>query len=85
VRQILHNGFAAEISDRTRFYVLWRWNYGEARVPFDEARKLAQSCGLDLAEEWSRRGGVVKKEQEFVRLLGTASARDGAPGCRAAN
>jgi len=70
VRQILHNGFAAEISDRARFYVLWRWNYGEARVPFDEARKLAQSCGLDLAEEWSRRGGVVKKEQEFVRLLG---------------
>jgi adenine-specific DNA methylase len=70
VRQILHNGFAAEVSDRARFYVLWRWNYGEARVSFDEARKLAQSCGLDLAEEWSRRGGVVKKEQEFVRLLG---------------
>jgi len=20
--------------------VIWRWNYGEARVPFDEARKL---------------------------------------------
>jgi adenine-specific DNA methylase len=70
VRQILHNGFAAEVSDRARFYVLWRWNYGEARVPFDEARKLAQSCGLDLAEEWSRRGGAVKKEKEFVRLLG---------------
>ena len=70
VRQILHNGFAAEVSDRTRFYVLWRWNYGEARVPFDEARKLAQSCGLDLSEEWSRRGSMVKKEQEFIRLLG---------------
>jgi putative DNA methylase len=70
VRQILHNGFATEVSDLARFYVLWRWNYGEARVPFDEARKLAQSCGLDLAEEWSRRGGVVRKEQEFIRLLG---------------
>ncbi|BCX03098.1 MAG: hypothetical protein KatS3mg053_1036 [Candidatus Roseilinea sp.] len=70
VRQILHNGFAAELSERARFYLLWRWNYGEARVPFDEARKLAQSCGLDLSEEWSRRGGVVKKEKEFIRLLG---------------
>ncbi|GIV64049.1 MAG: DNA methylase [Bellilinea sp.] len=70
VRQILHNGFAEEISQRTRLYVLWRWNYGEARVPFDEARKLAQSCGLDLAEEWSKRGSVVRKEQEFIRLLG---------------
>jgi len=70
VRQILHNGFAAEISDRARFYVLWRWNYAEARVPFDEARKLAQACGLDIVEEWSRRGSPLKKEQAFVRLLG---------------
>jgi adenine-specific DNA methylase len=70
VRQILHNGFAGEVSDRTRLYVLWRWNYGEARVPFDEARKLAQSCGLDLAQEWARRAGFVRKEKEFVRLLG---------------
>jgi adenine-specific DNA methylase len=58
-----------EVSDLTRLYVLWRWNYGEARVPFDEARKLAQSCGVDLAREWGR-GGFVHKEQEFVRLLG---------------
>ncbi|MFN3762264.1 MAG: hypothetical protein ACK4WK_03565 [Anaerolineae bacterium] len=70
VRQILHDGFAGEVSDRTRFYVLWRWNYGEARVPFDEARKLAQACGLDLTEEWARRGSFVRKEKEFVRLLG---------------
>ncbi len=58
-----------EVSDLTRLYVLWRWNYGEARVPFDKARKLAQSCGVDLAREWGR-GGFVRKEREFVRLLG---------------
>jgi hypothetical protein len=77
VRQILQDGpsagsgqaFAGEVSDLTRLYVLWRWNYGEARVPFDEARKLAQSCGVDLAREWGRRG-FVSKEREFVRLLG---------------
>ena len=40
VRQILHNGFAGEISDLARLYVLWRWNYSEAKVPFDEGRKL---------------------------------------------
>ena len=69
VRQILHNGFAGEISDLTRFYVLWRWEYGEARVPFDEARKLAQSCGIDLSQEW---GGsrFIKKEKQFIRVLG---------------
>jgi len=69
VRQILRDGFTGEVSDLTRLYVLWRWNYGEARAPFDEARKLAQSCGVDVAREWGR-GGFVKKEREFVRLLG---------------
>ena len=69
VRQILRDGFAGEVSDLTRLYVLWRWNYGEARVPFDEGRKLAQSCGVDLAREWGR-GGFVRKEKEFMRLLG---------------
>ncbi len=70
VRQILRDGFAGEVSDLTRLYVLWRWEYGEAKVPFDEARKLAQSCGVDLAREWGRRSGFVRKEQEFIQVLG---------------
>lgn len=74
VRQILHNGFAGEISDLTRFYVLWRWEYGEGRVHFDEARKLAQSCGVDLAQEWGRKGFIVK-EKAFIRLLGPQSRK----------
>jgi len=69
VRQILHNGFSGEISDLTRFYVLYRWNYGEARVEFDEARKLAQSCSIDLAREWNH-GGFIRKEKEFIRVVG---------------
>lgn len=69
VRKILHNGFAGEISDLTRFYVLFRWNYGEAKVQFDEARKLAQSCGIDLAHEWNRQG-IIRKEKDFIKLLG---------------
>jgi adenine-specific DNA methylase len=69
VRQILHNGFSGEISDLTRFYVLYRWNYGEARVEFDEARKLAQSCSIDLAREWNH-GGFIRKEKEFIRVIG---------------
>lgn len=69
VRQILHNGFAGEITPLARLYVLWRWNYGEAKVPFDEARKLGQSCGIDISQEWSKTG-VIRKEKEFVRMLG---------------
>ncbi|HBI24134.1 MAG TPA: DNA methylase [Nitrospiraceae bacterium] len=69
VHQILHNGFAGEISDLSRFYVLYRWEYGDAKVPFDEARKLAQSCGIDIAAEWNKKG-FIKKEKEFVRVIG---------------
>ncbi|MEW6380671.1 MAG: DUF1156 domain-containing protein [bacterium] len=69
VHQILHNGFAGEITDLTRFYVLYRWNYGEAKVQFDEANKLARTCSLDLPREWSR-PGFIKKEKEFIRVLG---------------
>lgn len=72
VRQILHNGFAGEISDLTRFYVLWRWEYGEVRVHFDEARKLAQSSGIDLAQEWEGKG-FIAKERAFIRVLGPQS------------
>ena len=74
VRQILHNGFAGEITDLTRYYVLHRWNYGAAKVQFDEARKLSQSCSIDLALEWNR-GGFIKKEKEFIRVLGPQERR----------
>jgi len=68
VRQILHNGIAGELSPRTRFYILWRWTYGEAKVEFDDARKLAQSTGVNLEKEWNK--GFIKKEKEFIIVLG---------------
>ncbi len=69
VRQILHNGFAGEISDLTRFYVLYRWEFGAAKAPFDEARKLAASCGIDLSQFWHKHK-FIKKAKEFVKVLG---------------
>ena len=68
VKQILHNGIAAELSPLTRFYLLWRWSYIEATMQFDEARKLAQSIGIDLDKEWNR--GFIKKDKEFIKVLG---------------
>ncbi len=69
VKQILHDEFATEVSPMARFYVLWRWNYGEALVPFDEANKLAHSCGMDLSLQFGKKG-FIKKEKENARLLG---------------
>ena len=74
VRQILQNGFAGDISDLTRFYVLWRWEYKEARVHFDEARKLAQCCGVDLSREWGGKG-FIDKDKQFIRVFGPQSRK----------
>jgi adenine-specific DNA methylase len=69
VHQILHNGFAGEISNLTRFYVLYRWSYGEAKVHFDEAHTLSISANVSLEKEWNR-PSFIKKEKEFIRVLG---------------
>ena len=74
VKQVLHNGFSAEIDSLTRFYVLWRWAFGIAKVPFDEARKLSQSVGIDLSSQWS--GGLIKKDKSFVQVVGPEERND---------
>jgi len=68
VRQILHNGIAQNLSALTRFYILWRWTYKESKVHFDDAKKIAQATGLNLEKEWNK--GFIKKEKEFVKVLG---------------
>jgi adenine-specific DNA methylase len=68
VRQVLHNGFAGEITAMTRFYVLWRWAYGEAKLEFDDADKLAKGVGINLPQEWNR--GFIEKDKEFIGVLG---------------
>jgi adenine-specific DNA methylase len=68
VRQILHDGITGELSPLTKFYILWRWTYGGSKVHFDDARKLAQSTGIDLTKEWNK--GFITKEKEFIKVLG---------------
>jgi len=68
VKQIIHNGIAGEFSPLTKFYILWRWTFREAKVEFDEARKLAQSLGVNLEIEWNK--GFIKKEKDYIKVLG---------------
>ena len=50
VRHILHNGIADQLSPLSKFYMIWRWNYVDAKVNFDEARKIAQSAGIESCQ-----------------------------------
>jgi len=69
VRKILHNGFATHISELTRFYVLCRWEFQSAKIPFDEANKLARSCHIELADYFNKKS-FIKKQKEFIQILG---------------
>lgn len=74
IKQIIHSEFSDEISQMTRFYILWRWAYGEAKVPFDDARKMAQSTGIDLEHEWNK--GFIIKDKEFIRVISPAYRKE---------
>ncbi len=68
INKVIKGEFSEEISQMTRFYILWRWAYGEAKVPFDDALKMAQSVGIDIEHEWDK--GFIVKEKEIIRVLG---------------
>jgi len=69
LERILKSPQIADVDNETLFYLLWRWTYNNARAPFDDARKLGQAVGVEVAEHWGR-GGFIKKEKEYVRVLG---------------
>ena len=65
IRNILEDGFAEELSPFTRFYIFYRWNYGNQSVEFDEVRKLASSMGLNLENK-----GFIRIRGGRVKVLG---------------
>ncbi|MEJ8542527.1 DUF1156 domain-containing protein [Methanothermobacter wolfeii] len=67
IRRILDNGFAEGLSSLTRFYLFYRWNFGNSAVDFDEARKLAGSLGIDLQ---NTRAGFIRIQRGKVTVLG---------------
>lgn len=73
IKQITHNEFLNEISPLTRFYILWRWANGESKVPYDDAKKLAQSMGIHLENEWNK--GFILKEGGDIKLIGPDSRK----------
>lgn len=68
LERILKRPDLGGVDAETCFYLLWRWTYNNARVHFDDARKLALASGTDVTKLWDG-AGFVRKEKEFVRVL----------------
>ena len=53
----------------TRFYLRWRKGHGTQSIPFNDARELALSLGVELEDEWGEES-FIQKEKTNVRVLG---------------
>jgi adenine-specific DNA methylase len=76
LERVLKRADLGGVDAETRFYLLWRWTFGNAKVHFDDAIKLSRPMGVELTELWEH-GELVKKEKEFIRVLSpTERAKD---------
>ncbi|MBI2825949.1 MAG: DUF1156 domain-containing protein [Planctomycetia bacterium] len=86
--KILKTTHTGTIDPESRFYVVWKWSYGDAKVPADESFKLAQALGIGTELMWDK-SGVLEKSGENVQAVPVAkrikmkdlgeSAADGSP------
>jgi adenine-specific DNA methylase len=65
LERVLKRADLGGVDAQTRFYLLWRWTFGNAKVPFDEAIKLSRPMGVEITQLWDS-GGFVRKEKGFV-------------------
>jgi adenine-specific DNA methylase len=69
--KILKTTQTGTIDPESRFYVVWKWSYADAKVPADESFKLAQAFGLDTESLWDK-SGVLEKSGENVQATAVA-------------
>ncbi len=81
LRQVLNGRYQLGAVDApTRFYVMYRWSYNKQRLPFDDARRLAQALGAEI-DELMGRYGIVKKRGAAVTVPDSSGrAEDDAMG-----
>ena len=88
LRQVLNGRYQMGAVDApTRFYVMYRWSYSKQKLPFDDARRLAQALGAEVDELF--RYGILKKRGATVTVPESSGragddnlgepARDGSP------
>ena len=86
--KILKTTQTATIDPESRFYVVWKWAYGDGKTPAGESFVLAQALGTKTESMWDRTG-VLEKSGENVSAVPVAKrmkvkdlgdpAADGAP------
>ena len=69
MRRLLGADSLASLDAESLFYVTWRWAYGTAAIPADEAYKLERAFDVDLGH-LCRPGGFASRSGSTFALLG---------------
>lgn len=75
LNRILKNTQLGGIDNTTRFYLIWRFTYGNAKVLFDDASKLSRAIGFDIEANWDN-AGIVKKDKQFISIKSPVDRRN---------
>ncbi len=74
--QVLNGRYAMGAVDApTRFYVMYRWSYRQGKLPFDDARRLAQALGAEV-DELIKRAGILRQRGASVTMPGHEARTD---------
>lgn len=71
LNKIMKTTHTATIDPESRFYVIWKWSYGDTKVPAGESFTMAQALGMDTEIMWDRTG-VLEKSGENVQVVSVA-------------
>ncbi len=67
IESLLESLQLAKLSKKARFYLLWRWLYGEESISFDDAFKLALGANFDLDHEL-KQSDLLEKRGSRIQL-----------------
>ena len=68
MRRLLGSEALAAVDDVSLFYLTWRWAYGAARIPVDEAQKLGKAFNVEVERTRRRR----RPRRDLARKLRAA-------------
>lgn len=69
MRRLLGSEALASVDDITLLYLTWRWAYGAARIPVDEAQKLGKAFHIEV-DELGAMDGLAEASRESYGLRG---------------
>ena len=69
INRLLKGASSESIDKEAQFYLTYRWTYLTNRVPFDDARKIANAEGIDIEKLWDK-NGFIKKSGSDIEVLG---------------